>query len=336
MSGRPAPIGADPAIPEAGTGAQAPSAARNEARRYPRTSPRPAQTLRPLGAALAYAARGWAVFPLHAWRAGRCSCRRDCPHPAKHPLTRHGFHDATTDEPIIRSWWGRWPWANVGVATGARSGLVVVDVDPRSGGTESLDRLQSLMGSLPATLSATTGSGGTHLYYRHPGGEVRNTAGRLPGITEALPGLDLRGDGGYVVAPPSGHASGAAYTWADEAEAVAHAPGWLRPPARATFPTGTTPRPVPRRGGSRYGLTALHQETGDLRRAQPGSRNNRLNRAAFCLGMLVAGGELDAALVEDELLAAALAVGLTEGEATASIHSGLRAGAAEPRRRPGA
>ncbi|MGH9286192.1 MAG: bifunctional DNA primase/polymerase, partial [Acidimicrobiales bacterium] len=129
-----------------------------------------------LQAAVGYAARGWAVFPLHSIRAGNCSCRRqECAHPAKHPLTRHGLHDATPDPAVIRAWWGRWPWANAGIVTGAVSGLVVLDIDPASHGNESLARLQSLMGSLPVTLTAETGGDGQHLFFTHPGGEVRNT-----------------------------------------------------------------------------------------------------------------------------------------------------------------
>jgi hypothetical protein len=77
---------------------------------------------------------------------------------------------ASTDPAVIRAWWDRWPWANVGLATGACSGLVVIDVDPASGGSESLSRLQSLMGSLPVTLTASTGGGGLHLVFAHPGG----------------------------------------------------------------------------------------------------------------------------------------------------------------------
>lgn len=288
---------------------------------------------RPLDAALAYARRGWPVFPLHAILAGRCSCRRDCPHPAKHPLARHGLCDASSDERILRGWWDRWPWANIGLATGTISGLVVIDVDPAKGGSASLATLQSVMGSLPETLTAATGGGGWHLLYAHPGGELRNTTGRLPGIAQSLPGVDLRGDGGYVVAAPSRHASGRLYRWVDPALAVATAPGWLRAPARPVFPTGGA-RPAPRYGGSRYGLAALAGEVSAVRAAPVGDRNNQLNRAAFCLGMLAAGGELDPALVDAELLAAAADVGLPEVEARASIRSGLVAGAQEPRRRP--
>ena len=193
------------------------------------------------------------------------------------------------------------------------------------------------MGSLPRTLTARTGGGGLHLIYAHPGWELRNTAGRLPGVSEPLPGLDLRGDGGYVVAAPSRHRSGATYTWTDPAAPVAATPTWLRPPARNQFPTGQGSRvPLRTGGGSRYGLAAVRAELAEVRRAPIGDRNNRLNRAAFCLGMLVTGGELNETLVEEKLLAAALHIRLTEAEARASIRSGLQAGAAEPRRRPGA
>ena len=292
--------------------------------------------MRPLDPALGYAGRGWTVFPLHSMLDGGCSCRRPgCPHPAKHPVTRHGLLEATTDLDVIRRWWGRWPWANIGVATGAASGLVVVDVDPRSGGTESLARLQALMGSLPATLTAATGGGGWHLFFTHPGVEVRNTAGRLPGVAEPLSGLDLRGDGGYVVAAPSRHASGGTYRWdGDPAGPLAAPPAWLRPAERRVFPTGGPARRAPERGGSPYGLAALRAELSDVRAAAVGDRNNRLNRAAFSLGMLAAGGELDSALVEEELLHAAADVGLGETEAQASVRSGMKAGAREPRRRP--
>ena len=292
-----------------------------------------ARAATPLSSALAYAAGGWEVFPLYSANPGGCSCRHRsrCPHPGKHPLTRHGLLDATTDEATIRHWWRCWPSANVAVATGAISGLVVIDVDPAPGGEVSLAHLQDLMGSLPATLTAQTGGGGLHLYYRHPGGLLRNTAGRLPGIDEPLPGVDLRGDGGYVVAPPSRHAGGATYSWVDNTTPMAPAPGWLRPAPQPEFTMDTRHQPLPHRRGSRYGLVALRAEADAVRHAPTGSRNSRLNRAAFCLGMLVAGGELDELLVEETLIAATRDAGLSEGEANASLASGLRAGSREPR-----
>ncbi len=109
-------------------------------------------------AALAYAARGWHVFPCHSARAGRCSCGAPaCQHPGKHPRTLHGLKDATTDPALITRWWQQWPDANVAVATGAVSGLVALDEDPRHGGDVSLDLLTHEHGPLPETVEALTG-----------------------------------------------------------------------------------------------------------------------------------------------------------------------------------
>jgi putative DNA primase/helicase len=147
-----------------------------------------------LAAAMGYAARGWRVFPLAAR--------------AKTPRTAHGCLDATTDAEIIAGWWGRWPDAGVGIATGAASGLVVLDVDPAHGGEESLEELRERYGDLANTPVCLTGGGGTHFYFLHPGGTIRNAAG-LGGFA----GIDLRGDGGYVCAPPTRHPSGREYAW---------------------------------------------------------------------------------------------------------------------------
>ena len=172
-----------------------------------------------MDAANQYASKGWAlwaVFPLHNAPDGRCSCDKpDCTSPGKHPRTRRGLRDASTDPWKLREWWTEWPEANVGVRTGSESGIVVLDVDPRHGGDESLkDR------TIPPTLEAQTSAGGRHLYFRHPGGKVRNS-------TDLYPGLDVRGDGGYVVAPPSLHANGERYVWVNEGSDLADAPEWM-------------------------------------------------------------------------------------------------------------
>ncbi len=148
-----------------------------------------------LACALWYASLGWPVFP----------CRPG----AKEPLTAHGVLDATIDEQTIRSWWAKWPAANVAIATGAKAGLVVLDVDPRHGGDESLAALEAKYGKLPSTVECLTGGGGRHLYFKYPGGTIKN-ATALGG----WPGLDVKGDGGYVIAPPSIHPSGERYRWA--------------------------------------------------------------------------------------------------------------------------
>jgi putative DNA primase/helicase len=197
----------------------------------------------PSVAAAAYAAQGWPVFPLHGFAAGLCTCTRPaCSSPGKHPRTRQGLKDASTNEPIVAGWWERWPDANVGVRTGSASGLLVLDVDADSNGEQSLAGLEQIHGSLPDTVTALTGGGGKHLFFRHPGGEVRNSAGKLG------EGLDIRADGGYIVAPPSIHVSGRAYRWqeghASGEVPLADPPGWLLALLSRRDPTGQVPAAV--------------------------------------------------------------------------------------------
>ncbi len=146
-----------------------------------------------MDAALRYAALGLPVFP--------------CAPAQKTPVTPHGFHDATTDEATIRAWWRDNPRANVAIPTGAAAGAIVIDIDPRHGGETGLDELEARHGKLPETATSFTGGGGRHLFLQHPGGYVRCTQGELAA------GVDVKGDGGYVVMPPSAHPSGTVYTW---------------------------------------------------------------------------------------------------------------------------
>jgi putative DNA primase/helicase len=158
------------------------------------------RTNRLLDAALDYAARGLAVFPCW-WPIDRqCACGDpECPSPAKHPLgaaVPHGFRDATTDRKRIRAWWRRWPQANVAIATGRISGVFVLDVDAHRGGDATLAELERYYGILPETVRVQTPQGGTHFYFTMPTGVV-------PCAPDIAPGIDVRGDGGYVLAPPS-------------------------------------------------------------------------------------------------------------------------------------
>lgn len=177
--------------------------------------------------ALRYASLGWHVVPLHHPTPAGCSCgQRSCSSPGKHPRTRHGVADATTDEERIRTWWQMWPAANIGIACGP-SGLVVLDIDPRHGGDESLlDLIERHGTEVRDTCCAQTGGGGTHLVYRLPAGaSIGNVASSERFVGPLGPGIDVRAIGGYIVAPPSAHASGALYEWyADEDP-------WSRPPA---------------------------------------------------------------------------------------------------------
>ncbi len=184
---------------------------------------------KPIEWALAYAKRGWPVVPLHTLRPdGNCTCTKagNCKSPAKHPVTKKGFHSATTDKATIRKWYARFPKANVGIITGTASGLVVLDVDAGEGrdGEDSLNYLSEKHGPLLSTVEGRTGDGGRHIFFAHPGG-------RIPSKVAIAPGLDVRGDGSFVVAPPSLHASGRRYKWIPERApgevGLAPLPPWL-------------------------------------------------------------------------------------------------------------
>jgi hypothetical protein len=148
-------------------------------------------------AALYYAEEEWPLFP--------CAPR------SKFPLFSernggHGSKDATTDAKLITAWWTKAPKANIALATGHK--FWVLDIDPRHGGDESLESLELKHGKLPDTLAAVTPTGGKHLYFALPPDfVVRNSAGKIG------PGIDVRGDGGYVLAAPSIHPDGGEYQW---------------------------------------------------------------------------------------------------------------------------
>jgi hypothetical protein len=179
-------------------------------------------------AAFAYLARGWSVVVVEPR--------------GKRPIVRwEEFQRRRPDQDELRAWLDRRPDANLAIVTGAVSGVVVLDVDPRHGGIASLARWERQHGVLPHTVEAQTGGGGRHLYFAHPGGELRNRVGLAPG-------LDLRGDGGVVVAPPSLHPSGGRYRWlpghAPDETCPAPLPGWLLEIARGEAPrSGTSPSP---------------------------------------------------------------------------------------------
>jgi hypothetical protein len=287
-----------------------------------------------LEVALRYAAHGWPVLPLHTPGGdARCSCTAaGCGSPGKHPRTAHGLHDATTDLDRIRHWWQQWQHANLGVATGAASGLLVLDIDLPEG-PATLARLQTEHGRLPATCEQRTGSGGRQLLFAHPGQPVVNRTGVQPGI-------DVRGDGGYIVVPPSTHASGARYRWTGRVP-PAPPPGWLlelldrtRTPDIAAVEVPAVALPAGSRE-QRYAASALHRELAGVASAVEGSRNDSLNRAAFNLGQLAAAGLLDPDQVAVELERVATGVGLGPVEARRTIASGLAAGLQRPRTAPG-
>jgi len=292
-------------------------------------------------AVLAYVARGWSVFPLHGILNGRCTCGlRDCNSPGKHPLVRHGLKEASVEAATIEEWWSRLPLANVGVATGKGSGIIVIDIDlPRA-----LASLDKLVHKLPSTLTGCTGGGGLHLIYRGvrtdlrcttsqvpgPAASLRCSSGRLPGIDGPLPGADLRAEGGYIVGPPSLHRSDTRYTWLDPQAPIAVAPLWLKQPERKYVPVVPVAPHWSTGDGTPNGFTVLRNQLDILRNARVGERNHTLNRCAFIVARFVAGGHLNDSCARAVLHRLALQIGLTEWETTRTITSAFTARVGKP------
>lgn len=281
--------------------------------------------------ALDYAARGVRVFP----------CAAD-----KRPVTAHGLHDATTDTAVIRRWWTSRPDALIGAAMGQESGLFAIDPDaPKRAeapdGVGAWQRLKAANGGHAATHTHVTPSGGKHVLFRwNPARPVTNSKGSLPA------GIDVRGQGGYVVMAPSRLPDGRAYELASihDHGHFAEAPAWLldlieKKPQRDEPPRGSRENVTGGVGShERYVAAAVERECENVAQAASGGRNEALNRAAFALGTIVGAGHLDAHLAADRLLDAARAARLVRDDGQravmATIESGLTAGAQHPREMP--
>lgn len=195
----------------------------------------PAQDRSPKSYALLYAGLGWAVFPVFPITSGApgqgsvvgiCACSRgaECDRPGKHPmsdLVPNGVLDATTDIAKINAWWGARPWASIGIATGFNSGITVIDADVSNGkpGLVNLTRMAADHGGLPSTFTVNTGSGGLHLYFKFS--DALSTGSNVLGE-----GIDVRNNGGYVIAPPSLHVRGQ-YKWSRDSGELQSLPEWL-------------------------------------------------------------------------------------------------------------
>ncbi|BEU99976.1 bifunctional DNA primase/polymerase [Novosphingobium olei] len=278
-----------------------------------------------LAAALAYASNGLPVFPCHP--------------ETKRPLTERGFKEASSDPEQVRAWWSKWPRAMIGLPTGQVSGAWVLDIDDPAA-FEAACTVE-----LPATKRCTTGKG-YHLYFAYdPSDPIRNAQfnSRTGWPFPELPGAEVRGDGGYVIVPPSRHPSGRLYAWECEGEPK-QAPAALRKLLKKTERSAEKSRQDCRSANGQdtaYGLRALEDECAKVRSAPDGGQECALNEAALKVGQLVAGGELSASTARGRLLAAGLGMPSynprdpwTTDAVVSKVERGLVDGAGTPRRAP--
>jgi hypothetical protein len=276
-------------------------------------------------ATLDYAQRGWPVLPVGG--AGD----------PKKPRIKDWRNAASTDPAVIAEWWSRWPDAGVAIVTGERSGVVAIDLDGDDIGSQAYGALlleHSPPGSAAhpdgATIRTGRHGGGWRLLFALPeGASIRK------GVI--APGVEFMGEGGSAIMPPSRHATGRRYVWADPIPAdglPVLAPAWvdlLSPSPRSV----SVPAPAPAAFdglGTLYGQAALRDELDQLAQAEPGTRNDTLNRASFAVGSLVAVGHLDLEAAVYELARVGQGIGLGGDEVAATIASGVHAGHQSPRR----
>ncbi|MGX5710508.1 bifunctional DNA primase/polymerase [Brucella lupini] len=299
-----------------------------------------------LDVALSYVQNGIPVFPCRAGdvevfdnATGEISVL-----PAKAPLISNGLKGATLTERIIRAWWDekRHSGAMVGIPTGNRSGIFVLDIDMHHtadgtliDGKAALADLEAAHGALPRTATVRTAGGGEHRYFKHVEG-VRNRGALSKG-------LDIRGEGGFVIAAGSVTADGRVYEWIDHdgdgLPAVADAPQWLLdlilPPPVTFSPSDWS---YQAEGHNHYVAAAMESELAILASTTEGSRGGQVNASAFSLGQLVGAGALDRTEAERGLFDAALANGVVakdgEKEIRLKIKRGLDAGMRQPRQMP--
>jgi hypothetical protein len=246
----------------------------------------------PLDTALAYAARGWAVFPCR-W-CGLCR---------KHPLTPNGFHDASTDPNVITAWWRCWPDALIGVATGQASGFVVLDIDVKCADRYGFDTLDALgFAILPETPMAHTATGGLHLYLAPPlHVEIGCTQGdKGRGIGS---GLDWRGEGGYVIVPSPNSGYFWDPIWNFDTAVLVPAPAELLP--RIPERTALAQPVEPATGLSAYASSALNRACRRIAAASDGQQEATLNGEAFAIGTLAGAGAVPPDFALNVLLYAA-------------------------------
>jgi putative DNA primase/helicase len=235
----------------------------------------------------------------------------------KSPLTEHGFKDATRDEAKIREWWRKTPNAIIGVPTGAATNRVVIDIDSPYADEELRFLAEQNGGEIPRTRAVQSSPGKRHLYFNYPAGK------RIGCSDRKLPGqINVRADGGYTIVPPSPHPIGGAYAVVDHSP-QADLPAWL-----LGLLTGAREgealalKDVP----PRWAWVHYNKVLAELRRAPAGDRNNTLNYTAWWAARLSDHPLLKDKRVRDEVIDAAVGVGLDEREARATATSGWGSG----------
>lgn len=298
---------------------------------------------------------GWSPVPL--WTADECSAG-ECSQRGSCPPNTHGKHprvlwqDPYLPDPValeqVNDWWGRWPHAGVAILTGHRSGIDVIDIDPKNGG--SRDLLAARWDDVPTKLTVYTGSGGGHLYVVSPSVPTSHNLAKLIDV----PGVDYRGDGGLVVAPPTTHFTGRIYSFVDLPPEPIACPAWLeelatrrhreqeeseRRSAALAARLAKQPASAPEDGRAtdfgrkmittaREKIAASHASKG-----QPGGRHDTVLDQAYMLGGLIPSGHVIESYIYENILDAANAVTRgehREAEMSSAIQWGIEHGQCRP------
>ncbi|TCR07246.1 bifunctional DNA primase/polymerase [Neorhizobium sp. JUb45] len=274
---------------------------------------------------------GWPVFPCrsssvetHDSTTGEIITLGE-----KTPFTTNGFKGATQFARNIARWWEDWPDAAVGLPTGTRTGFFVLDIDNKPGGANGfdwLDDMEAEHGPLPDTARVTSPNGGLHIYFNYVAG-TRNRGALGAGV-------DIRSEGGYVLAAGSTMSNGRQYSWVGDTREIADAPGWLldlllpkSAPTHSHYSASSSTN-------NAYVDAAVDQELADLASAPMGNRNNMLNDTAFALGTFVGAGVLSEASARAQLQDVARGWGRDWTRCVKTIENGLKAGILQPRHIP--
>lgn len=285
----------------------------------------------PLELAQHYVAQGWPVFPCrsHAEEHVDQATGEIITLGEKTPLTPNGFKGATRFPRIIERWWSDWPDAAVGLPTGEKTGFFALDIDNKPGGANGFDWLSEMEaehGPLPDTARVTSPNGGLHIYFKYVVG-TRNRGALGAGV-------DIRSEGGYVLAAGSTMANGRSYKWETDTREIADAPAWLLDLLLPKSAPAHTQYSLSAATNNAYVDAAVDRELADLAGAPMGTRNNALNDAAFSIGTIVGAGALGEAEARALLQDVARGWGRDWSRCCKTIENGLKAGTQNPRHIP--